>query len=887
MKLPAPLRTWMSFAFRRRQGERDMEEEFRFHLRRRAEDLQRQGMPAAMAERRARAEFGGGERYREECREALAGRWWLELGADVRYGLRQWRRKPGFTAVALLTLAVGIGANVAVFSMLQGILLSALPYSRSQQLYVVHEIVPQWSGYGKSFQVNAGNYLLWQKRCPAFAGMAEMGEENFVLTGRGDPRQVRGAVVPAGFFALLGTRTQLGRGFLPVEQERGRDQEVVLADDMWRRDFHADPAVIGRDVMLNGAPYTVVGVLPPTFRFPAVWGGDAPEIFKPVVLASYDLDPGIGNFRYSVIARLRPGATAEQALRELNTVEAGIARRGDPVRHIAPGQFDLRAQLVPLRTAVVGEATARALAMLTGAAALLLLIVCANLANLLLARSSDRAREVAVRGALGANRGRLARQFVTEGLLLATAGGALGLALAFAGVRLLVRAAPLGIPRVENVHFHMSVVLVAVGLAGVAALIFSVLPVLWLARIPAAATLQATTAQAGRGRGRLRHGLVVVEVSLCALLLTGALLLVRSLARVTAASQWMEQQNVLAFPVLTPGAFHAQAEIGRFYDAVLEKVRQTPGVVAATFTPVLPLRGGSWGDDVVFREAPRAPGDTQLGDFYFISPDFTQAMGLPLLQGRRLSESDRGRDVVLISDRVARQLLPGRDPIGAHLLWSPNSKAVAREVIGVVGDTRTAPEASPALAIYVPLWSFAEPGETLVVRTRMTAAAAAPAVRQAVWAVNPDAAMPRVQTLQSLLAASTAPRRYETTLAALFALCAEALAAIGLYGVMSYAVSLRAHEIGVRMALGARPVDVLRPVLGRSLGLTGLGLALGLGAAKLLAGLLSGFLYGISPNDPATYLLVALLLTGMALLAVYGPARRALGMSPLSALRCE
>jgi putative ABC transport system permease protein len=888
MKLTARVRTLLAFLFRRSRFERDMNDEMRVHLRHRVQDLERQGVPHAQAERRARIEFGAGERYREECREALGSRLLAELGADIRHGLRQLRRNPGFTTVALLTLALGIGANTAIFSMLNGMLLRALPYPQPRQLYVVHEAVPQWSGYGAAFNVNAGNFLQWQGRCPAFAGMAEVAEENFVLTGQGSPHRVRAALVPANFFPLLGARPQLGRDFLSSEQQRGHDQEVVLSDRLWRQDFHGDPAVVGRPVTLNGAAFTVVGILPPEFRFPAVWGGAAPELYKPVVLAGYDLNPGIGNFRYSVIARLKPGATAEQALAELNAVEAGIARHGDPVRHIAPGQFDLHALLVPLKTAIVGDAAARALEMLAVAAALVLLIVCANLANLLLAKNADRAREVAVRGALGATTRRLTRQFLTEGFLVAAAGGVLGLGVAAAALRLLVRNAPLGIPRVDGIHLDATVLLFTLGLSLFAAVLFTVLPVLLLLRIPPAATLKATSSrQATGGRGGLRSGLVVAEVALCALLLVGALLLVQSLVRVSQANQWMQQQNVLAVPILTPGAYHSQAEENRFYESVLDKVQAMPGVLAAAFTPVLPLHGGSWGDDVVFREAPRPARDTRLGDFYFISPGFGRAIGLPLLAGRWLSEQDRGRDVVLISENTARQLLPGRNPIGAHLLWAANDKPVPREVIGIVGDTRTAPEAAPSLAVYVPLWSFSEPGETLVVRTRMPRDAAAPALRQAVASVNPQAAIPDIETLQSLVKFSTGPRRYETTLGALFALCAVLLAAIGLYGVMSYSVSQRAHEIGVRMALGARSGDVLRPVVARGLGLALAGVALGLGAARLLSHFLAGLLYGVPPDDPATFLTVALLLTAIALLACYGPARRATRVDPVSALRCE
>jgi predicted permease len=889
MSVISSIRTVLEFLFRRQRGEREMEEELRLHLRRRADDLERLGLSRLEAERQARLEFGGYQRYKEECREALATRLIGELLADVRYGLRQLRRNPGFTAVAVITLALGIGANTAMFSMINGILLQALPYQQPQRLYTINEVVPQWSRYAPYFGVNSGNFLLWQERCPAFSSMAELGQEKFDLTGTGRPRQVHAAAVPTGFFSMMGVRPELGRGFLPEEDQRGHEHEVVLTAQFWRQVFNADPRIIGKSVTLGNAPYTVVGVLPASFRFPEVWGGAAPEIFNPVVLAGYDLDPGLGNFNYTVIARLKPGVTARQALAELNVVETGIARRGDGVRHVAPGQFDLRAMLTPLKTAVVGPAQ-KAFWMLEVAAAFVLLIVCVNLANLMLAKNAGRTREVAVRSALGATGRRMARQFLTEGALLATAGGGLGLLFAAWGLELLVRNAPVGIPRVNNVHIDPKVLLFTLGISVIAALLFAALPAIRLARTGPAGALKSAgpTVSCGKTRARLRGGLVIGEVALCAVLLVGALLLIQSLAHVARANEWMEEQRVLAVkPIIPPTEARTVEDRDRFYSAVLEKVRTLPGVASAAFTPKPPLRGRSWGDDIQFREAPRPPADVHLADFYFISPGYSSTIGLPLIKGRLLSENDRGKDVVLISESVARRLLPGRNPIGMHLMWSPNQAPKPREVIGVVGDVRTSPEAPPALAVYVPIWSFNEANETLVVRARTDSRGIAAAIRRAFWSVDLQVAVPREETLKTIVQSSIAPRRYETSLGALFAVCAVLLAAIGLYGVISYSVSQRTHEIGIRMALGAQKLDVLRSVVGQGMAVALMGVAIGVAGALGLTRFVSSMLYGVKPTDPLTFIVVSVILTVVALLASYIPARRAAKVDPMVALRYE
>ncbi|TAN24524.1 MAG: ABC transporter permease [Acidobacteria bacterium] len=875
------MKALLAWLFRRAQLEREMEEELQAHLRRRAAALASEGLNSAEAERRARIEFGGYQRCQEECREALGVRLLSELRADVRQGLRQLRRSPGFTTVAILTLALGIGANTAIFSMLNGMLLSALPYRQPQQLYTIHEVVPQWSHFAPQFDANGGNFKLWQTRCSAFAGMAALLPQKLVLTGSGRTRQVQAAFVPANFFPLLGVAMTRGRNFLPGETEPGHNHEVVVAAS------HAH--ALGKSLTLNGNPYSVIGVLPANFRFPGVWKSPAPELFLPDYIPAPPGDgtPGIGGFQYTVIARLRPGVSPQQALAQLNTVEGGIARRGDSYRHVAPGQFNLYATLTPLKAAILGPAV-RALWMLEAAALLVLLIVCVNLANLLLAKNTDRAREVAMRASLGATRRRLLRQFLTEAALLAVGGGGLGLLLAAGALDLLVRHAPVGIPRLAEIHLSAPALWFTLAAAMVAALLFAGLPLLLLTRVQPGEAMRSAGARVSGGHSRLRNALVVAEVALCGILLAGALLLVQSLARIGQANAWMQQENVLALKLVTPYSdFRSPPGFPGFYHQALAQVRELPGIDGAGVTPVLPLLGGSWGDDIEFREAPRPKTDVKLGDFYFVSPGLSQVMGLPLIAGRRIAESDRGNDVAVISQSVAQRLLPGRNPLGLHLMWAPNETPKPFEIVGVVGDVRDGAEKPAALAVYVPIWFFAEPGESLIVRTRLSPQAAGAVIRRVLARVNRNVAVASQQTLQGVLAASTAPRRYETTLSALFALCAVFLAAIGLYGVLSYTVSRRVHEIGIRMALGAQRADVLRSVVREGMRLALLGVILGLAAALALTRFLSGMLYQIRPDDPVTLLAVAAVLILVALAACYLPARRATRVDPTVALRYE
>lgn len=888
------LRLFVLSLLRRKKADADLDEELRFHLEKEIEENRARGMSPEQARVAALREFGGVEQVKEECRDVRRSHFLQDIWRDISYGARMLRKSPGYTVVAVLTLALGIGANAAIFSMVDGVILRALSYRQPQRLYVINEDVPQFTGqspWGSYFPVNAGNFLLWRGQCPAFTSMALVGPAKFNLTGEGIPRQVNGARVSAHFFSLLGIQPQLGRTFLPQEDEIGRDHEVILTAQFWRQEFDSDPRVVGKTIVLDNAPYTVVGVMPESFRSPQILplADVTPEIFKPIGLQKWELWSGLGGFNFMAIARLKSGVTPKEALAQLDVVEARIAQAGDARRHVAPGALNLRALMRPLKTVILGPAQ-RALWMLMAAAGFVLLIICVNLANLMLVRNFGRTHEVAIRAALGASARRLVRQFFVEGLILAVTGGALGLLFAKGALQLLIRSAPLGVPRVGAVRIDGHVLLAAIGAAGVTAVLFGLLPALRLAKIVPVEALKSegrTASATGHG-ARLRSLLVVTQIGLCAVLLVGGLLLIESLRHVARANQWMNEQHVLALDLAAPPSeTQTDGRADEFFSSVAARVRALPGVKSAGLTSKLPLQGPSFGDDVDFEEAPHPPDRHEIGQYRFVSPGYFQAIGLRLVKGRVLSGSDQGKDVALISESVARKLLPpGRNPIGMHLMWG-QGEPKPREIIGEVADVRNASGQSPVMAVYLPLWTFYQPNETLVVRTAMDASAAAGSIRRAVWSVDPQVAIPRVRTLKTVVLNSEALRRYEAFLATAFAAFAVLLAALGLYGVIAYSVSQRTREIGVRMALGADRRNVLGMVMRQGLKLALLGVGIGIIGALALTRFLSSLLYDVKATDPVTFIAVAAILTGVAMVACYIPARRAMNVDPMTALRRE
>lgn len=857
----------------------------------------RSGADACEARREAKMEMGGIEQVKERTREIRAGHFLETLWQDLRYGARMLRKSPGFATVAILTLALGIGANTAIFTMVNGILLRALPYSQPSQLYAVHEFIPQWSAYSFQLPVNGGNFLAWKKETRAFSSMTLIDAEGAGLLGTGQPKWLYGAGVTSDFFATLGVQPLMGHAFQPGDGANGGKPEIILTNELWREQFHSDPNILGKTVRLSDRDHglTIIGVLPANFVFPRIFPHD-PQYLVPFAWYPYNVKPGIGTHNYYVIARLRDGVTPRQAKAQLDVIEARIARNDAE----SGGKFNMSAIVTPLKREIVGSAQ-KALWMLIIAAALVLLIVCANLANLLLARNSKRIREVALRSAFGAGRWRLARQFLTETAILAAIGGGLGLVVAKVCLWLLVRNAPIGIPRVDQIRLDSTVLWFTLGVTILAAFIFGLLPSLRAARVELSEQLKSAgpTTSASKQGAQLRAGLVIAEIALCAALLPACLLLVESLRNVVQANQWLNEEHVIAANLLvhisltkpSPNneliAFNKRNQI---LTSIEEKVKQIPGVESAGFTSTLPLQGEGWGDAINFQEAPLPVQEQASGEFRFVTPGYFPAIGLPLVKGRFFTEADRGQPVAVISESVARKLLGARDPLGMHVDCSdfaltPNQKWC--RVVGVAADVRAESDQSPLLAAYFPLWLFSEVTETLVVRTKMDPTAASGAIREAIWSVDPDLAIPQEKTLQTILSSNEAPRRYETSLVTLFALCAVLLVMLGLYAVISYSVSQRTHEIGLRMALGAQRIDVLRMVIREAMALAAIGIAVGLAGALALGRLLRSLLFEIKPQDPLTFASVAVLLVAIAMLACYIPARRAMKVDPMVALRYE
>ena len=880
--------------FRRKRHSADFSAEIQAHIRLEEERLRSQGLSPEEAHNAAHRAFGNVTHAQERFYESRRWLWLDHLWQDIRFALRMLRKSPGFTAVAVLTLTLGIGANTAIFSMVNGIILRTLPYGHSEQLYAINENEPQitaQSPWGPWFPVNPANFLLWQGHCPAISSMVLIEAVTFNMTGHGIPRQVNAVRVSAGFFSLMGIHPQLGRIFLPQEDQPGRDHVIILTDQFWREVFNADPEIIGRSVVLDNATYTVVGIAPESLRFPQMpgLGDNAPDLFKPVGLDKWELWPGLGGHNFQVIARLNSGASPSQALAQLNVVETGIAQRGDAHRGIAPGEFDLKATLRPLKTVILGPAE-RALWMLMTAACFVLLIICVNLANLMLVRNIGRTREVAVRSALGASTRRLVRQFFIEGLIVAAAGGALGLLFASATLQVLITNAPFSIPRVGDIRIDPGVLLFAVAITFATAVLFGLIPTSRLARVSPLEALNAggRTTSGGVQSVRLRGGLVIGQIALCGVLLAGALLLIGSLRHVARANQWMDEEHVLALDLtLPPSESSSVQQADKFSSNVLARVRALPGVQSAGFTSKLPLQGDSFGDDIDFQEAPHPRNKPQDGEFRFVTPGYFQTIGLPLIKGRLLSESDHGKDVALISESVARKFLPGRDSIGMHLLWGEDGPVKPCVIIGVVANVRNSSDQLPTTAVYLPSWIYYQNTEALVVRTAMDASAATGSIRRAIWSVDPEVAIPLERTLEAVVSSAEAARRYESFLAAVFAAFAVLLAALGLYGVVSYSVGQRTHEIGIRMALGAQRKDVMRLVVVQGTKLALFGVGIGVLAALALTPLMASLLFGVSAKDPLTFVGVAALLVGVALFACYIPARRAMKVDPMVALRYE
>jgi len=818
------------------------------------------------------------------------------LWQDLRYGARLLARAPGFAAVAILTLALGIGANTAIFSVVNAVLLRPLPFYESDRLMQVWHTPPQASFPGiPVFAVSPANFLDWRNQNQTFDGMSAYGFGRYTLTGTGHPESIRMVAATTGLFSILHVQPLLGRVFLNGEDQPGRDHEVVLSNGLWHSRFGADSSVVGENIELNGQAYTVVGVMAQGFEFPISSDpNDRPQMWKP--LAWTDGERAVrDNHNFAVVARLKPGVTFKQAQADLDIISNRLAQQY-PKDNKGWGAI-----AVPLREDLVGDVRP-ALLVLLGAVAFVLLIACANVANLALTKALLRRKEVAIRAALGASRRRLLQQALSESLLLAFAGGALGLLFAHYGVALIVRFLAQWLPRSADIALDGRVLAFTLSVSLLTGFAAGLLPALRMAK---ADLNQALKQGLGRtasdsGGNRTRNVLVVSEVALSLMLLIGAGLMIRTLWTLYHVNPGFDPDHVVTMEVSVPtGKFAEPAQQVRFFTRVLEGIRELPGVQSAGLIDSLPLSDNGSHQPILVEGRPALPmADLPEVDVRLISPGYMSAMHIPLVRGRDIDDSDvEGRPgAVLISQSMAKQFWPDEDPIGKRLTlyFFPN---LTRVVVGIIADVKlnAMNETRPAATLYFPLAQLSAPssgewssfGMNLAVRAKKGSLSIVPAIANSIHGMDPEVPLLNIRTMGDSISASLSPARFTMLLLAAFAGFALLLAVIGIYSVMSYSVSRRTNEIGIRVALGASPSDVLLLVVRQGITLALLGSGIGITGALLLSRLMANLLYGIRPTDPITFIVVAIVLTLVALLACYIPARRAMRVDPIVALRYE
>ena len=804
---------------------------------------------------------------------------------DIKYALRLIRCEPGFAAVVVLGLAIGIGANTAIFSVVNGVLLRPLPFFEPDRILTVAEVVPKVSQLYPRLPANLSHFYEWRKRCSSFERLSAMQALSLNLTGSEQPELLKAARVSANIFDLLGVRPQLGRTFLEDEDLEGRDHIVILADSLWKRRFSASTSIVGSKIMLDGSPYLVVGVMPSSFLFPkqgylqTISLGEKIEVFKPLGYKPEDLKIDYGDFNYDVIARLRPGVPSAKALSELNVVQSSISST-------LSENLDLRASLTSLQEEMTGQVR-RGLLVVMAAVGAVLVVLCVNLANLSLARAAGRSRDTAIRAALGASRGQLVRQMLTESILLALLGGVLGIVVARFGVRVLVSAAPMNLPRLSEVSVDSRVLGFALLTSLATGLIFGILPALRSAGTQPYEALKSGSHTSTEGiRGvRLRNALVSLEVALSAVLLITAGLLIGSFVRLINVDKGFNVERVLALNLALPSTRYSNADQrSAFFQQVLSKAEALPGVLSVGLVSALPLQGETW-IDVVGTEADQRPLlERPKVNVRFINPGYFKTLSIPLRDGRTFDDSDRQKKVAIISHAVAENLWPGQNPVGRRMLH--NERPV--EIVGVTPDIRsTSLDKDPVLMLYVPYWQRARLTASLLVRTAMDPRAIASALRSAVWDVDSEVPLSAMKTMHEVMADSVAQRRVQMMLVIVFAASALALAGLGTYGVVSYSVTRRRAEMGIRLALGADTGVLRRMVLRQGLLPVALGLAAGIAAALAVGQLLQSLLFQVSARDPVTIVVVASVLFVVAAAACAVPAHRATRVDPVVALRFE
>jgi predicted permease len=871
-------------ALNKRRKDRELDDEIESHLQLHAEDNLRSGMTPEEARRQAVIKLGGIEPAKEAYRDQRGVTWLENFSRDLHFGARQLRKNPGFTAVAALTLALGIGANTAIFSVVYGVLLKPLSFVKPEQLVRVFE-----SAEGAPrFPMTAGDFLDYREQNQTLSALALYTQNNLELSKDEKPELLAAMRVSSDFFAVLGVRPLLGRDFQRDDESQGRHHVVILSNNLWRRRFNGDPAVVGQKVTLAGEPFTVVGVMPPGVQhvggdYRSTAYGETVELWFPLFFQPND-DRSMHYL--NAVGRLKPGVPAERAAADLNVIARRLALQ------FPATNGGSRIAVQSLHEAVVGRTRAMLL-VLFGAVLSVLLIACVNVANLLMARAAARERELAVRSAVGAGKWRIIRQLLTESLLLAGLGAAAGVALAKCGLILLVKFGPDQLPRLQTVQLDGHVLLFTLGMALLTGLLFGLAPA-WQAGKTNVNSMLKEGGRNGAGgpRQSLRDILVASEVALALLLLVGTGLLVRSFWRLQQTDAGFNPARVLTAAVSLPyESYNNNTNVVRFQSQLLERIGSLAGVESAGLTSDLPWTGydeNSW-FEIEGKTFPpnKGPG----GRYHFVSSDYFRAVGAPLVAGRFFNRGDRldTPGVVLINRCLAERYWPGENPVGQRITFIANPKERDwRTVAGVVGDVKDRPDAAAAVpAFYLCLAQSPIRQALLALRTTAEPSTMAAAARGVIHDLDPDVPVAQMKTLETIADSAIAGRRFTFWLAGCFAAMALGLAAIGIYGVLSYLVAQRRREIGVRMALGAQAGDIVKLTLAQGMRPALLGLLLGLAGALAMTRLMSSVLFGVSATDPGTFTVCSLALLAAALPPCWLPARRAGRVDPMAALRYE
>ena len=882
----------MKFPWRRNRKQQDLEQELQTHLQMAASDRLERGESAERAQQAARREFGNVALVQEVTRDQWGWRWLEELLQDLRYGARMLRKNPGFTLVAILTLALGIGANTAIFSVVNGVLLNPLPYPNAEQLVTLHESKPNFE-FGS---ISYPNFRDWQRDNRSFSSMAIARRINFSLTGVGEAEQVRARYISSDFFSTVGVNPVLGRDFAPSEDEIGAAPIALISAGFWKRKFGSSPDVLGKSLTLDGRNYTIVGVVPANFDL-FLKSFQLAEIYVPIGQWNNPMLPKRGaGLGVHGIARLKPGVSIEQARADMGEVSRNLAAAfPDDNKGVA-------ASLIPLRQDMLGDVQPILLVLLA-AVAFVLLIACVNVANLLLARSTGRAREFAIRTALGAGQGRILRQLLTESILLALAGGALGLVLAQWGTQSALKHLPADLPRAAGIGLDARVLIFTAVVSLLAGILFGLAPAL-KTRTP---ELQNTLKEGGRGANTTRHRaqsvFVVVEMAMALVLLIGAGLMIRTMTHLWNVDPGFRPQNVMTFGIsLPPSMMNASPDAIRAALRELDaRLAATPGVAAMAQTwEALPF---GYDDERVFwfdgQPKPASQNDMNWTIDYVVGPGYLQTMGIPLQRGRFFTAQDNEHAplVVAIDDVFARKYFGSENPLGKGIVFNDTGKRA--EIVGVVGHVHQwgldSDDTQPLRAqVYIPCMQMPDAymamvpsGIGVVVRAASNTAGLLDSIRVTSRQMSSQQVLFGALTMDQIISDSLAARRFSMILLGIFAALALLLSSVGIYGVISYLVGQRTQEIGIRVALGARRWDVLRLVLTHSVKMAVLGVLIGVAASLALTRLMYKMLYGVSATDPITFLAVAIVLTFVALAASYIPARRALRVDPIVALRYE